>query len=249
MGKLKSIIGKMIYGYRWDSKTYIKHLRALGMKIGNRTIVYDPRNTIIDQTRPWLIEIGNDVKITYGVTILTHGYDWSVLAGVNDVVLGSAGEVKIGNNVFIGMNTTILKGVTIGNNVIIGAGSLVNKDIPDNSVAVGNPCRVISTIDEYYKKRLSVQEEEAFLVYSKYVDVYGKEPDKTVFSEFFWLFQKREMSLCDEFRAQMSHHGRFDETYKKLMSDPPKYDGYDAFLKAMREKAINKSKQDKNDEY
>lgn len=54
---------------------------------------------------------------------------------------------------FIGMNTTILKGVHIGNNVVIGAGSFVNKDIPDNCVAAGNPCKVIMSIEEYFEKQ------------------------------------------------------------------------------------------------
>lgn len=49
------------------------------------------------------------------------------------------GGVSIGDNVFIGMQSTILKGVHIGNNVIIGANSLVNKDVPDNCVVAGNP--------------------------------------------------------------------------------------------------------------
>lgn len=115
-------------------------------------MIFDPQTTIIDETRPWMIEIGNDVQITSGVTLLTHGYDWSVLKGVYGEVLGSSGVLKIGNNVFIGMHSTILKGVTIGNNVIIGANSLVNKDIPDNCVAAGNPCRVIMSLEEYYKK-------------------------------------------------------------------------------------------------
>lgn len=61
--------------------------------------------------------------------------------------------VSIGNNVFIGVNSTILKGVHIGNNVIIGANSLVNKDIPDNCVAAGNPCKVRMTLEEYYEKK------------------------------------------------------------------------------------------------
>ncbi|MDA3769091.1 acyltransferase [Streptococcus thermophilus] len=124
-------------------------------------MIFDPQTTIIDETRPWMIEIGNDVQITSGVTLLTHGYDWSVLKGVYGEVLGSSGVLKIGNNVFIGMHSTILKGVTIGNNVIIGANSLVNKDIPDNCVAAGNPCRVIMSLEEYYKKRKNVQIDEA----------------------------------------------------------------------------------------
>lgn len=84
---------------------------------------------------------------------MTHGFDWSVPKGVYGEVLGSSGKVSIGNNIFIGMKSTVLKGVSIGNNVIIGANSLVNRDIPDNCVAAGNPCRVIMSLDEYYKKR------------------------------------------------------------------------------------------------
>lgn len=53
----------------------------------------------------------------------------------------------IGDNVTLGVNVTIIGGVTIGNNVIIGAGCVVVKDIPDNCVIVGNPCRIIKTID------------------------------------------------------------------------------------------------------
>lgn len=86
-----------------------------------------------------MIEIGDNVSITEGVTILTHGYDWSVFKGMYGDVFGSAEHVKIGDNVFIGINSTILKGVTIGSNVVIGANSLINKDVPDNCVVVGNP--------------------------------------------------------------------------------------------------------------
>lgn len=57
-----------------------------------------------------------------------------------------AKPVTIGNNVWIGGSVTILPGVTIGDNVTIGAGSVVTKDIPSNSVAVGNPCKVIKHI-------------------------------------------------------------------------------------------------------
>ena len=54
----------------------------------------------------------------------------------------------IGDNVYIAANATVIGGVNIGNNVIIGAGSVVVNDIPDNSVAVGNPARVIRPINE-----------------------------------------------------------------------------------------------------
>ena len=57
-----------------------------------------------------------------------------------------AKPIKVGNNVWIGGNVVVLPGVTIGDNCVIGAGSIVTKDIPENTVAVGNPCKVIKTI-------------------------------------------------------------------------------------------------------
>lgn len=75
--------------------------------------------------------------------------------------------IVIGNNVYIGNNVIILPGVTIGNNVIIGAGAVVSKSIPDNSVAVGVPARVIKTTDEYFKK---IQNESLHLGHLKGVE-------------------------------------------------------------------------------
>ena len=163
---IKQAIKKIVMGPKASSRDYVNYLRSNGMVIGNNTVIYSPNNCVIDQTRPWMIEIGDNVSITTGVTILTHGYDWSVFKGMYGDVLGSAGRVKIGNNVFIGMNSTILKGVTIGNNVVIGANSLINKNVPDNSVVVGNPQRVVCDIDSYLKKRRAAQVAEA-------ADLYG----------------------------------------------------------------------------
>jgi len=96
------------------------------------------------------LEIGNKVSISSGVHIYTHdSSNYRLHNTEKDPVNGShidRAPVKIGNNVQIGANSIILKGVTIGNNVIIGALSLVNKDIPDNCIAVGNPCKIIKQL-------------------------------------------------------------------------------------------------------
>lgn len=60
--------------------------------------------------------------------------------------IGDGGKVKIGNNVWIGSNVTLLSGVKIGNNAVIGAGSVVTKDISDNTLAYGVPCKVVKQI-------------------------------------------------------------------------------------------------------
>ena len=163
---IKGVLHEMVFGPKASSEKYIAYLRSRGMVIGENTVIYTPRECTIDETRPWMIEIGSNVSITKGVTILTHGYDWSVFKGMYGDVLGSAGRVKIGDNVFIGMNSTILKGVTIGDNVVIGANSLINKDVPSNSVVVGNPQRVVCDIDEYLEKHRAAQLDEARDLYA-----------------------------------------------------------------------------------
>lgn len=80
--------------------------------------------------------------------------------------------IKVGDNVYIGNNVILLPRVTVGNNVIIGAGAVVSRDIPDNSVAVGVPARVIKTADKYFEK---IQRESLHLGHLK-----GEEKDKAL---------------------------------------------------------------------
>lgn len=102
-------------------------------------------------SEPWIITIGNNVHITDGVKFVTH--DGGTLLYRNRVPdLEITKPIVVGNDVYIGNNVIILPGVTIGNNVVIGAGAVITKDIPDNSVAVGIPAKVIKTADEYFEK-------------------------------------------------------------------------------------------------
>ncbi|WP_405606803.1 hypothetical protein [Polaribacter sp. Asnod1-A03] len=90
------------------------------------------------------IVFGNNIELAPGVSIISSNHNTDNLTKhIN------ANPITIGNNVWIGANTTILPEVNIGNNVIIGANSVVVKDIPSNSVAVGNPCKVIKQKEKY----------------------------------------------------------------------------------------------------
>lgn len=230
----KEFYRKLKYGVRYSSDTYVKYLRNTGVKIGSRTTIFDPRTTIIDETRPWMISIGDDVQITSGVTILTHGFDWSVLKGVYGEVLGSSGKVSIGNNVFIGMKSTVLKGVSIGNNVIIGANSLVNRDIPDNCVEAGNPCRVIMSLDEYYKKRKYEQVKEATELIREYREKMGKNPDESVLHEFFWLFSDNPDSLHDVFKNMNKITGNESFTNEVMRKHKKEYKDIHEFINSIK---------------
>ena len=92
------------------------------------------------------VYIGNDVMIGPNTTITTVGHP--INPNGRRKRLAQASEVRIGNDVWIGANVCILPGVTIGNNVIIGAGAVVNRDIEDNSMAVGVPARIIKEIEK-----------------------------------------------------------------------------------------------------
>ena len=102
-------------------------------------------------TEPWLITLGSNIHITDGVRFETH--DGGTLLFRNQVPdLEITKPIVVGDNVYFGNNVIVLPGVTIGSNVVIGAGAIVSKDIPDNSVAVGVPARIIKTADEYLEK-------------------------------------------------------------------------------------------------
>ncbi|GHT24693.1 hypothetical protein AGMMS4957_18180 [Bacteroidia bacterium] len=95
------------------------------------------------------ITIGDDCLT--GANVLITDSDWHPIDPARRHEFGedapiATRPVKIGNNVFIGVNSIILKGTTIGNNSVIGAGSVVSGTIPANVIAAGNPCKVIKSL-------------------------------------------------------------------------------------------------------
>lgn len=102
------------------------------------------------------VRIGENVQVAPNVSIYTAGHPVHPESRNSGYEYGI--DITIGDNVWIGGNTCIMPGVTVGNNVVIGAGSVVTKDLPDDVIAAGNPCRIIRKITEadrdyYYKDR------------------------------------------------------------------------------------------------
>lgn len=136
MGMLKEFV------YRLRGEYTTEKLIRMGMKVG--TGFKRLNGVILDPSHCWLIEIGDHVTMAPRVHILCHDASTKEFLGYTRI-----GRVTIGDRVFIGADSVVLPGVTIGSNVVIGANSTVSRDIPDNSVAVGSPARVISTLEEY----------------------------------------------------------------------------------------------------
>ena len=229
---LKNIYKKILYGYKSSSKSYIKYLQKRGVAIGKNVTFYEPNTNYIDTQKSWMIEIGNNVEITRGVVIITHDYAWSVIKQLNGKIIGSRSKVSIGNNVFIGMNTVILQGVTIGDNVIIGANTLVNRDIPSNSIVAGNPGKVISNVNQYIEKREKKQIFEAKELFVEYYNKYNEIPPKEIFDEFFWIFERRNKEkLPKKFIEKMKLTGNEEISNKLFFETEPYFDGYNQFIK------------------
>ena len=168
---------------------FIKYLQSKGIIIGNNTRFYGGVTSVnIDITRPSLVEIGNNVAFNRNFTLLTHDFVSKIFLNIYNEFLPSSGKVKIGNNVSFGQNCTVLKGVTIGDNCFIGFGSVVTKDIPSNSVAIGMPAKVICSIDEYYERR-KVQCIDEALEYARSIKKrFNRVPNIEDFREEFPLF-------------------------------------------------------------
>lgn len=218
---------------RISSKNYLNYLKMNGAKIGEGTVVFYPRNVFIDNTRPWMIEIGKNVQITKNVSILTHDYSWSVIKGKYGIIAGSSGKVKIGDNVFIGFNSTIMRGVTIGDNVIIGANSVVSSDIPSDCVACGNPATVLMSIEEFKHKREKKQVQEACELALEYMKTFKREPDDQIMREFMFLYKERSENTLknrtfDDIASLMNN---YDKTIEEFNKTKPKFNGLKELIK------------------
>lgn len=231
---MNKIIRRVLLREKADSETFVAYLKNKGVSVGENVTFYSPQNTLVDTSSPWLLKIGNHVKITHGVIILTHDYSWSVLkrypksAGA---IFGAQSPVTIGDNVFIGMNAIITRNVTIGDNVIIGAGSVVTSDCESNGVYAGNPARKIMTMDEFLEKRQRKQLEEAQQYVKRYRSRLHKNPPKNQMTEYFMLFCDADSAQNEPvFLNQMRTCNNFEDCIHYMRKKKPMFSSYEDFL-------------------
>jgi acetyltransferase-like isoleucine patch superfamily enzyme len=125
----------------------VSYARKIGVNMKNDLTIYGS-SYFMFSSEPYLISLGSNVYISIGVEFVCH--DGSTLPFRKDIPdLELAGEITVGDDVFIGKGATILAGVSIGSNCIIGACALVTKDVPDNSIFGGNPAKFIKSTDDF----------------------------------------------------------------------------------------------------
>jgi len=125
-----------------NNDQYLERLKGRGLKVGVNFNMQ--KDVILDDSHCWLIEIGDNVTMAPRVHVLCH--DASTKQHLGYTIIG---KVSIGDNVFIGANSTIMPTVNIGSNSVIGANSLITKDVEENTVVYGSPAKFVCTTEEY----------------------------------------------------------------------------------------------------
>ncbi|VWX32730.1 conserved hypothetical protein [Limnobacter sp. 130] len=151
-------LSKIHFFFKLYYKSYIKHLKSCGASIGVQTLIINCEFSQSHKGDNFII--GDGCTLT-GVSLIAHDASPTLfikeLNIKQDVIEPGSRRsyrdpIRIGNNVFIGVGSIILPGVTIGNNVVVGAGSVVSKDVPSNHVVAGNPAKYICSINDYVAK-------------------------------------------------------------------------------------------------
>lgn len=137
---LNRILGKVDGDILIEQPFYCDY--GYNIRVGKK--FYANFNLVILDEAP--VSFGDNVFIAPNCGFYTAGHP--IDAEERNKGLEYARPITVGNNVWFGAHVCVLPGVTIGDNCVIGAGSVVTKDIPSNSVAVGNPCKVIRKVDK-----------------------------------------------------------------------------------------------------
>ena len=235
---LKNILMRFIYPNRYSSEAFCKYLRSKGCEVGKNTYFFNPISTEVDVNRGKFIEIGDNCKIAAGVIIVAHDYSWEVVRKTYHEILPNGGKkIKIGNNVFIGKNAIIMRGVEIGDNCIIGAGSVVTKSVPSNTVCAGNPAHVITSLEEYYKKNKDNLIENAAYDFKVFYDKMHRVPEISETGHFMVLFLERNDENLNNYFSKLTFKGDDrKEVIEDFMNTKPVFKNYEEYVEFMKNK-------------
>lgn len=237
---IKTFIKKLIFPETYSSEAFVNSLRdKYHVDIGSNCVFWSPNHVNIDVQRPYMLHIGNDVRVTSGVTILCHDYSRSVFCDIEG--MGNVGEASttwIGDNVFIGVNATILMGANIGNNSIIGAGSVVSGSFPDGSVIAGNPGKVITTVEELYNKRKNSELQAAKQMVVEFKNKNGRYPSiEEMTNAFSWLYIPHTQESIKKYPEFFKLSGvNKNMLYKNFLATSPAFQSFEDFLNYCEEK-------------
>lgn len=228
---LKYRLKKLLFPTRIKSKEYIEYLKRNGIIIGEGSYFFYPYSNTIDTQRPWMLRIGSYCKITEGVSILTHDYSRSVLRKKYGEVIAEAKETIIGDNVFIGLKSTILMGARIGDNVIIGAGSVVSGNIPDNTVVAGVPAKVVCSLNDYYNKRCESTLNDAVVYAKAFMRYYNRRPSVKEMGAFFPLYLERSIEALRQNGISTNLSGDNEqELIDVFLKTKPLFNSFEEFI-------------------
>ena len=158
------IVNRLINHFKGNYRLAIEN----GLTVGEGVSLVGGGKSINFGSEPYLITLGNHCRISTEVFFVTHdGGTWAFRDQEKYKDIIKYGRISVGEHTFIGTRSIIMPGVTIGRRCVIGAGSVVTNDIPDNSVAVGVPAKVIMTTEEYAERCLNRQKPYCRAEYEK----------------------------------------------------------------------------------
>lgn len=164
----KFLIQRLLYiNSNLYMKLYLIHLKKVGINVNGKPN-YIGENVYFDGADYSMITLNDNVTISREVMFLTHDYSMHTVS--KNIRINSQNQLKkmdeennirvleqitIGKNSFIGARVSILPGTVIGENVLVGACSVVKGNVPDNSIVVGNPAKIVGKTDEWLERKIS----------------------------------------------------------------------------------------------
>lgn len=166
---------RKMYGVLINKKKekFLAKLINDGLNLGrNVNIVSD---YFFDPSHCFLITIDDNCTLAPNVRLIAHDASTLQILGYTKI-----GKIHIKQNCFIGDSVIVLPNVTIGPNSIVGAGSVVTRDVPPNSIAVGNPAKVLMSVDEYKSKIKKISESKKIFGKEYYIENLSEEKRREI---------------------------------------------------------------------